>query len=70
MLKETYEVTQSGRVISCEKIAINKYENKLTCLHFNYDNQIADGRKYIAILNPKTKRYRILPLSKDIGFYH
>lgn len=65
MLKETYEVTQSGRVISCEKIDINKYENKLTCLHFNYDNQIADGRKYIAILNPKTKRYRILPLSLD-----
>lgn len=65
MLKEIYEVTQSGRVVSCEKIAINKYENKLTCLHFNYDNQIADGRKYIAILNPKTKRYRILPLSLD-----
>lgn len=63
MLKQTYEVTQSGRVISCEKIAINKYENKLTCLHFNYDDQIADGRKYIAILNPKTNKYRILPLA-------
>lgn len=65
MLQVTYEITQRSNVISCEKIAINKYENKVTRLHFSYDGLIQDSRKYVALLNPITNKYRIYPIGLD-----
>lgn len=65
MLQTTYEVTQSGNTISCDKIIINKYENKVTKLHFTYDDTMQGTRKYVALLNPITNRYHIYPIGLD-----
>lgn len=65
MLQVIHEITQTGNVLLCDKIVINKYENKITKLHFNYDNTIQESRKYIALLNPVTDKYRIHPVGLD-----
>lgn len=62
LLTTTYEVAQKGLVLSCEKIAINKYENKITKLHFTFDDNVTGSRHYAALLNPVTKTYKIHPL--------
>lgn len=66
---KVYEITQAGKILSCqEKIILgNKLDNIVTQLHFAFDEEIEymDGVKYVALLNPATEKYRIIPMSDD-----
>lgn len=61
----TNTITQIGKELSCDndngKIIVNKYDNKVSKLIFSFDEAIT-GRKYIALLNPVTKKYHIEPI--------
>lgn len=61
----TNTITQIGKELSCDndngKIVVNKYDNKISKLIFSLDEGIT-GRKYIALLNPVTKKYYIEPI--------
>lgn len=64
-----YEITQNQKVLSCdEKIILgNKLDNIVTRLHFTFDEELEemDGVKYVALLNPTTEKYKIIPMSDD-----
>lgn len=57
-------VKQQGRdltLLDSSKIVINKYDNKVTRIVFEFDETIP-GRYYFAMKNPVTGKYRILPI--------
>ena len=66
---KTYEIVQNQKVLSCEEKIIlgNKLDNIVTRLHFTFDDEISEinGIKYVALLNPITEKYRIIPMSDD-----
>lgn len=60
-----YHLKQVGKVLTCtdesNKIIINKYDNKVSRILFDFDSSIF-GRLYFAMLNPITKRYFFTPI--------
>lgn len=64
-----YEISQNQKVLSCdEKIILgNKLDNIVTQLHFTFDEELTemDGVKYVALLNPTTEKYKIIPMSDN-----
>lgn len=66
---KVYEITQNQKGLSCEEKIIlgNKLDNIVTRLHFTFDEELAemDGIKYVALLNPTTEKYKIIPMSND-----
>lgn len=66
---KVYEITQNQKVLSCEEKIIlgNKLDNIVTQLHFTFDEELIemDGTKYVALLNPTTEKYKIIPMSDD-----
>lgn len=66
---KTYEIVQNKKVLSCEEKIIlgNKLDNIVTQLHFTFDEELTemDGVKYVALLNPTTEKYKIIPMSDD-----
>lgn len=56
-----FYITQKEKVLSSDKIVINKYDNKISRLNFNLDGSIP-GRLYLALKNPITKKYFMTPL--------
>lgn len=60
-----FEITQVGKTLTSEKIKINKYDNNISRLVFNFDGTIPDGRKYCAMKNPITGTYFFLPITNN-----
>lgn len=60
-----YEVTQVGKTLTADKIKINKYDNKISRLVFNFDGTIPDGRMYCAFKNPVTNDYFYQPVTNS-----
>lgn len=56
-----FNIVQTGKTLSSDKIIINKYENKISRLFFNFDGTIL-GRLYFAMLNPITNKYCMKPI--------
>lgn len=59
-----YNITQTGKVLSSDKIKINKFDNRVSRLTFSLDGTIP-GRLYIALKNPITKSYTYGLLTDD-----
>lgn len=64
-----FNIVQDGKALSCleGKVVINKYENKVTVIHFDFDESIynpesLDERPYFALLNPVTEKYSYYPI--------
>lgn len=64
-----FNIVQEGKALSCleGKVVINKYENKVTVIHFDFDESIynpesLDERPYFALLNPITEKYSYYPI--------
>lgn len=65
-----YTIKQTGKVLSIEsgyKININKRDNKIHKIYFETDGSF-QGSLFIALLNPATKKYTIVPLMEDKSF--
>lgn len=64
-----YEITQTEKVLSCdEKIILgNKFDNIITKLHFTFDENVdeLDGNKYVAMLDPQTNKFILVPMLSD-----
>lgn len=64
----TFHVSQTGKVLTCTdetgKIIINKYENKVLKIMFDFDGTVS-GRLYFSLLNPVTKKYFMIPIIHD-----
>lgn len=59
---KTYEITVSDKTLVCDsKILINKYDNKVSRLHFTYADGMS-GNFYIAMSNPENGTYFIDPI--------
>ena len=56
-----FNIVQTGKTLSSDKIIINKYDNKISRLFFNFDGTIL-GRLYFAMLNPITNKYCMKPI--------
>lgn len=60
-----YHIKQEGKSLSCTdelgKIVINKFDNKISRIVFEFDNSIS-GRLYFVMLNPETKLYSFFPI--------
>lgn len=64
---KTYEITVSDKTLVCDqKILINKYDNKVSRLHFTYADGMS-GNFYIAMSNPENGTYFIDPIVD--GYY-
>lgn len=63
---KVYEINQEERKLTCnERIILgNKLENLHTKLHFNFSKEFK-GIKHIALLNPITNNYTIVPIVDD-----
>ena len=67
MTYRDYEIYQNGQDLSCsDKIVINKYDNKTSRLHFNFEENM-EGNYYIALQNPTLNKYFIDPIVD--GYY-
>lgn len=64
-----YHIKQEGKSLSCTdelgKIVINKFDNKISRIVFEFDNSIS-GRLYLVMLNPETKLYSFFPIVDNI----
>ena len=56
-----FNIVQTSKTLSSDKIIINKYDNKISRLFFNFDGTIL-GRLYFAMLNPITNKYCMKPI--------
>lgn len=67
MTYRDYEIYQNGQDLSCsDKIVINKYDNRTSRLHFNFEENM-EGNYYIALQNPTLNKYFIEPIVN--GYY-
>lgn len=61
-----FHIKQVKKELTCtdtpNKIVLNKYENKVSKIIFDFDNTIVDGRLYFVMLNPITKKYSFTPI--------
>ena len=57
-------IKQEDRILNLvdsSKIVINKYDNKVARITFEFDDDVP-GRRYFAMKNPVTDKYKILPI--------
>lgn len=63
-----FNILQNGKDLTCldslDKIAVNKYDNRVSKIIFHFDGTIS-GRIYVALLNPITHKYFISPITND-----
>ena len=61
-----FHIKQVKKELTCtdtpNKIVLNKYDNKVSKIIFDFDNTIVDGRLYFVMLNPITKKYSFTPI--------
>ena len=61
-----FHIKQTKKELTCtdtpNKIVLNKYDNKVSKIIFDFDNTIVDGRLYFVMLNPVTKKYSFTPI--------
>lgn len=66
MIISEFHIKQTKKELTCtdtpNKIVLNKYDNKVSKIIFDFDNSITGGRLYFVMLNPVTKKYSFTPI--------
>ena len=61
-----FHIKQTKKELTCtdtpNKIVLNKYDNKVSKIIFDFDDYITGGRLYFVMLNPITKQYSFTPI--------
>lgn len=61
-----FHIKQTKKELTCtdtpNKIVLNKYDNKVSKIIFDFDDCITGGRLYFVMLNPITKQYSFTPI--------
>ena len=66
MIISEFHIKQTKKELTCtdtpNKIVLNKYDNKVSKIIFDFDDYITGGRLYFVMLNPITKKYSFTPI--------